>query len=203
VSCNPTGAPPTEGARASQNGFFMSDDGRTFWSTVDALVPQDTNALADVYEFVDGRPQLISSGIAATDGRGSNPGLRAALGGVTADGVNVYFSTYDTLVDQDHNGAFLKVYDARTGGGFPKPPIVTPCVAADECHGGGSTTPSPSTVTSTVDLGSNGNANPSKRGKKRKGRKRAGHRGRGHVRKKGAKHRNGGRKRVTTSGAGR
>ncbi len=47
--------------------------------------------------------------------------------GVSPNGVDVYFSTFDTLVPQDLNGAFLKFYDARTGGGFeftPKLPTV-------------------------------------------------------------------------------
>ena len=33
--------PPT--STASHNGRFMTDDGRTFFDTDDALVPQDTN----------------------------------------------------------------------------------------------------------------------------------------------------------------
>ena len=59
--------------------------------------------------------------------------------GVSPNGVDVYFSTYDTLVPQDENGAFLKFYDARTGGGFDFTPESPPCEAADECHGAGST----------------------------------------------------------------
>ncbi len=30
----------------------MSDDGRAFFSTRDAAVPDDTNGITDVYEFV-------------------------------------------------------------------------------------------------------------------------------------------------------
>ena len=48
------------------NGLFMSDDGRTFFSTKAALVPFDTNGKIDVYEYTEGRPQLISSGTAST-----------------------------------------------------------------------------------------------------------------------------------------
>ncbi len=79
----------------------MSNDGRTFFTTTDALVAKDTNDVTDVYEYVDGRPQLI------TAGTGSSP--EQTLSGVTADGVNVYFGTYDTLVSQDHNGAFFSL----------------------------------------------------------------------------------------------
>ena len=61
-SCNPDGNPPTADVHASQNGLFLTEDGRTFFSTTEALVPRDTNEGIDVYEFVDGRPQLITPG---------------------------------------------------------------------------------------------------------------------------------------------
>jgi hypothetical protein len=158
VSCNPDGEPPQHDVEGSMNGLFMSNDGRTFWSTIDPLVVQDTDGIKDVYEYVEGRPQLITAGTGAQDERGgSQAGVPAGLSGVTADGVNLYFSTYDTLVEQDHNGPFLKFYDARIGGGFPPAPAVTPCVAADECHGAGSSTPPPASIVSTGDLGSGGN----------------------------------------------
>ena len=38
VSCMPDGAPPTVDVEGSQNGLFMTDDGRAFFSTRDALV---------------------------------------------------------------------------------------------------------------------------------------------------------------------
>ncbi len=66
VSCNPSGAPPTSDVEASKDGLFMTDDGRTFFSTEDALVHADTNHGEDVYEYVDGRPQLITPGTGST-----------------------------------------------------------------------------------------------------------------------------------------
>ena len=145
VSCIPSGAPPTSDVEASQDGLFLTDDGRTFFSTEDALVPSDTNHAEDVYEYVDGRPQLI------TPGTGDTPqpepecrhltNICPASIGVSANGTDVYFSTYDTLVPQDHNGNFLKFYDARTDGGFSSPAPPPPCEAADECHGAGTTPP--------------------------------------------------------------
>ena len=38
---------------------------------------------------------------------------------------------------QDHNGSAIKIYDARTGGGFPAETTPEKCEAADECHGPG------------------------------------------------------------------
>ena len=95
---------------ASSNGLFMANDGRTFFYTNDALVPQDTNELHDVYEFVEGRPQLITTGTGASDTRTTpNQERLAGLVGVSANGVNVYFSTYETLVKQDRNRQLYEV----------------------------------------------------------------------------------------------
>lgn len=142
ASCIPDGRTPTADVQASGGGLFMSDDGRTFFSTTDALVPQDTNnGIVDVYEYVDGRPQLITSGTGLTDlyaGGIFYPPVKTGLEGVSADGIDVYFTTFDTLSPEDHNGRFVKFYDARSGGGFPTDPGLQPCVAADECHGEGS-----------------------------------------------------------------
>lgn len=68
---------------------------------------------------------------------GEVPGLV----GVSANGTDVYFSSYDTLVPEDHNGSFLKFYDARTDGGFPQENPNQPCAAAEECHGPGTESP--------------------------------------------------------------
>ncbi len=143
VSCRPNGTPPTSDVWASSNGRFMTDDGRTFFSTSDSLIPRDTDGLRDVYEYVEGRPQLISSGTSSKDSEkvlaGINYGLYVAgLVSVSANGTDVYFSTYDTLVPQDRNGGFQKFYDARTDGGFPFSVPPAPCEAADECVGSGS-----------------------------------------------------------------
>ena len=122
----------------------------------------------------DGRPQLISSGTGSRDYTGGSavvnilelPKARTGLESVSADGTDVYFSTYDSLVPQDHNGAFIKFYDARTGGGFDPVPEFAPCAAADECHGPGSPTPPARGIGTEGDLGATGNVNsPTKKGR--------------------------------------
>ncbi len=164
VSCLPDGEPPTSNVYASSNGLFMSNDGRTFFSTRDALVPRDTDGLRDVYEYTEGHAQLISSGTSIREltsgifSFGVNKELfTAGLVGVSADGANVYFSTYDTLVGQDRNGSQLKFYDARTDGGFPYLAPAAPCEAADECHGAGSAPEAPIHNGSGAELGATGN----------------------------------------------
>jgi hypothetical protein len=173
VSCIPSGAPPISDVQASQDGLFMTDDGRAFFSTEDPLVSTDTNQALDIYEYVEGRAQLISPGTGDTKQARltffatNSPGLI----GVSADGRDVYFATFDTLVRQDHNGLFLKFYDARTGGGFPAPAPPPPCSAADECHGAGSGPSAATRVTSNGAPTNGGNAKP-RATKKHRNRKR-------------------------------
>jgi hypothetical protein len=164
ASCNPNGSPPTGNAAVSQGGRFMSNDGRTFFATPDALVSRDQNgSLIDVYEYVDGRPQLISSGLGNSDFTGSEvinlflPGTHTGLEAVSRDGTDVYFTTFDTLVAGDLNGEYVKVYDARSGGGFPQDPGPAPCAAADECHGSDSSAPTAPTIATESNLGTGGN----------------------------------------------
>jgi hypothetical protein len=197
ASCIPDGSPPTitrpepPGSRsvnetadvmASESGPFMANDGRVAFATSDALVSQDTDGLVDVYEFVDSRPRLISAGTGQRDvfdGNAIYPPAYTGLESFSADGIDLYFSTYDTLAPQDHNGPLIKFYDARTNGGFPVPPPLQPCVAADECHGTGSATPDEPQIGTAANLGAGGNEQPvpsrkaKKGGRARKTRKRA------------------------------
>jgi hypothetical protein len=167
-SCLPSGEPPTADVYASQNGLFMTNDGRTFFSTTDPLVPQDTDETTDIYEFVEGRPQLISPGTGIKYESFGFIGIEAFPGlvAVSADGTDVFFATFDTLVPQDHNGGTLKIYDARTGGGFPFNQPPPGCVAADECHGAGSSAPTSAPGGTSANLGRVGNLHPGSKKKR-------------------------------------
>lgn len=168
---------------ASQSGPFMSNDGRVAFATSDALVPQDTNRLVDVYEFVDGRPQLISAGSGQRDHTTAAlafPPLYTGLEAFSANGVDLYFSTFDSLVPQDRNGPFVKFYDARTNGGFINSPPLLPCAAADECHGEGAAPPAEPQVGTLAGVGTGGNVGHRSKGsgharRHKKQRRRAGH----------------------------
>lgn len=181
ASCRPNGLKPSDNVEASQGGRFMTEDGRVFFATKDPLVPGDSNgAVTDVYEFVDGRPQLISAAISARDQAGAGiffPPVRVGLEAVSRNGIDVYFASYDTLVPEDANGPFIKFYDARANGGFPPQYHVAPCEAADECHGEDSSAPPSPIIGTQGALGQSGNvksqpkkAKP-KRKAKRKGKK--------------------------------
>jgi hypothetical protein len=158
VSCDPTGTPPQNDVRGSASGLFITNDGRTFFSTKDPLTPQDTDGLTDIYEYVNGRPYLISGGTATLDGWGGSnaeiyPPFTIGLESVSANGIDVYFSTYESLVPQDDNGAAMKFYDARTNGGFLAKEELPPCTAADECHGPTAPEPAVPQVGTGADLG--------------------------------------------------
>jgi hypothetical protein len=154
----------------------MADDGRVFFTTRDALVPEDANGnINDVYEFVNGRPQLITSGTGGRDTTGAGflfPATRTGLESVSSDGRDVFFSTFETLVDEDVNGPFVKFYTARTGGGFDFQYELAPCEAADECHGVTSAPPAAPRIGTRNDLGASGNIPaPAKKKKAKKKKK--------------------------------
>jgi hypothetical protein len=196
ASCNPSGAKPKDGAHVvtvSESGPFMSDDGRTFFATQEALVPQDTDGIRDVYEYTEGHAQLISSG---TGDRENTGGLetvsfffgntQTGLESVSRDGTDVYYSTFETLVPEDKNGSFVKIYDARTNGGFDFTPQLGSCSAADECHGAGSEPPAPPLIATGGSLGGGGNV---PQGAARKHRRHRKHHAKQHRKNHHSKHR--------------
>ncbi len=170
-SCRPDGKVPIDDVKASQDGRFITNDGRVFFSTADPLVAQDTNEGIDVYEYVDGRPQLITLGTGTAAAAGGSLNIsgfaeKPGLVGVSNDGTDVYFDTFDILTAEDHNGNFLKFYDARVNGGFAQPTPVPPCKAAEECHGAGSSAPALPTQGTAAGI-SGGNAKQKAAAKKK------------------------------------
>jgi hypothetical protein len=141
ASCNPTGV-PTSGngygignylSASSQATFmqrFISADGsRVFFETKEALVPQDTNGLQDVYEW---ERNGAGSCQAAPTGQLERGCVYLLSGGESSDsayfidadasGENVFFTSRGKLSSQvrDENVA---VYDARVNGGFDVPSL--------------------------------------------------------------------------------
>jgi hypothetical protein len=178
VSCNPAGTPPQQASQTvtvAEAGPFMSDDGRVFFGSREALVPQDTDGIRDVYEYVNGRPQLITSGTGQRENTGGLEtvsiffgNVQIGLEAVSRDGTDAYFSSFETLAPEDHNGSFLKFYDARVNGGFDFNPDLGPCAAADECHGEATQQPNQAQMGTGGKLGASGNLpNPKKHHKKK------------------------------------
>lgn len=152
VSCTTTGVPSTADATLASNGLSLTDDGRVFFSTADQLAASDTDNRKDAYEWEPqgtGNCQASSPTFGKASGAclalisaGTSP-FDSGLLGASADGTDAYFFTRDSLAPQDKNGATMKIYDARAGGGFAFVPSSVPCQASDECHGAGSTAPGP------------------------------------------------------------
>jgi hypothetical protein len=125
---------------------YLSDDGRLFFDSEDALVPQDTNGEEDVYEYEPqgigscggssetfsvksgGCVNLISSGISNEE---------SAFLDASASGEDVFFLTSAKLVTADSDTGY-HVYDAHVCGAdgvacestVVSPP---PCVTAESC----------------------------------------------------------------------
>jgi hypothetical protein len=153
ISCNPTGAKGIASAEMAPDGLSLLEDGRVFFDSNEALVPRDLDNRTDVYEWVNGKAELITTGISP---------YNSALLGASADGKDAFFFTRDQLTPQDNNGKLVKVYDARENGGFPYVPPEAGCKASDECHGPASQ-PGPTPGINTI-TGTRGNANEGKAG---------------------------------------
>jgi len=99
----------------------MSEDGgEVFFSSAERLVLQDRNDVRDVYEWADGRLDLVSAGAG---------GAPATLLGLDRGGDTVLFRTAATLLPRDRDGGDPDVYAARVGGGFPEPALPTGCTS--------------------------------------------------------------------------
>jgi NHL repeat-containing protein len=125
----------------------ISDDGRRiFFTTPDALVPQDVDgetgcptvghpddfffaySCADVYEWHDGTISLLSSGT----GRAAS-----ILLGATNTGEDVFYATPQRLLGRDADNGY-DIYDVHAGGGFPEPAAQPPGCEGEACRGEGS-----------------------------------------------------------------
>jgi len=184
VSCQAPGAPSAGDSNDDTHGsppiglndfgplsnhdpiITMSNDGRVFFETPDALVPEDVNGEAgcpllsnptfvrscqDVYEWNEGRVSLLSSGI------GGDPSYLIGSG---ASGGDVFFFTRQRLVGWDTDDG-TDIYDARVGGGFPEPPPRPPVcdLNAGACEGPGASAPTTALAGSAVFQGP-GNPTP-------------------------------------------
>jgi hypothetical protein len=146
ASCGATGAYLKSDTSLSRYGSNLADDGRVFFTSDEPLALRDSGSTADVYEWTQGDPQLISTGRSAAD---------SSLVTVSSDGVNAFFFTRDDLVPEDHNGNAVRIYDAREGGGFEQVPQSVPCQASDECHGPGTVAPIAASIPTFSGTGGN------------------------------------------------
>lgn len=144
VSCDPTGERPSGPASllsVESPGFFLrnpmslysvvpslSKNGdRVVFQTIDALVPEDTNGVQDVYEWEKAGVGSCArpSGCLAllSTGTSSQPSY---LFGASASGDDAFILTSDQLTRSDGN-ATASIYDAKVDGGFAEPAPAPPC----------------------------------------------------------------------------
>jgi hypothetical protein len=138
ASCNPSGEPPDAGGAVvppeeAASPHVLSDSGRLFFQTHEALVPRDTNGKMDVYEYEQGQLHLISSGTAR---------YRSLLIDASESGDDVFFLSRQSLVPQDSSTEALVIYDARVDGGFPALASPPACTTVDACRAPVSAQPS-------------------------------------------------------------
>jgi hypothetical protein len=135
ASCNPTGARPLG---LSSLGF-LSEDGRVFFNSNDALVAHDSNGLQDVYEWepngIAGCHDNGSPGCVYLISGGTGDGESSFLG-ASADGDDVFFMARDRLLAQDFDNSF-DVYDAHVCTAVEPCPAslvsVPACTSSDAC----------------------------------------------------------------------
>jgi hypothetical protein len=114
--------------------FFSGNSPYVFFNTSEALVPRDTNGVADAYEYNSntGEVSLLSSGM-GEDG--------TWFVDASADGRDVFLATRQKLSPWDPD-KLVDLYDARAGGGLPGPPAAKPPCVGDACQGIPSAAPS-------------------------------------------------------------
>jgi len=105
---------------------FLSQNGRVFFSSGDALVPQDTNGVLDTYEYdpATGRVSLLSTGT------GKDP---STFADASASGDDVFIVTRQRLVASDRDD-LVDLYDVRDGSSLPPDVVEQP---RPECEGDG------------------------------------------------------------------
>jgi hypothetical protein len=160
VSCDPGQAPAgadallvdlksSSGTNSRTRIANLTDDGSAvFFLSTDRLLPEDANAVQDVYEWqaegaadcsrIGGCLGLISSG----QGEGAS-----TLYGMSAEGHDVFFRTREKLVGADVAGS-SSIYDARIAGGIPDPVPPAAC-QGDACQGNGAALPALPVAAST------------------------------------------------------
>jgi hypothetical protein len=166
ASCDPTGAPPNvveiesgltrlpvTAASTTYVHRWISDDGnRVFFNSEQRLVPQDTNSVQDVYEWeregTSGCPVATSrsGGCVFLLSGGETRGY-SFLVDADATGNNVFLEHQGPLGGAEVPVGRNALYDARVGGGFPRP-------AGAACVGGGCQAGSPGPASAGGSTGS-------------------------------------------------
>ncbi len=171
ASCNPSGA-RSEGRLLTQKGaetrraaaripafesqlygqrVISADGQRLYFNSFEALSSRDQNGEEDVYQWqAPGSGSCIAAAPTFSEASGGCVDLISTgqspqgseLVDISADGRDVFFKTYESLVNQDPNR--FDIYDARIGGGFPGLPAPPVICQGEACQQPPSTAPAAS-----------------------------------------------------------
>jgi hypothetical protein len=128
------------------------DDHVAFFASASKLVSADTDTAYDVYEWHDGKLNLLTPGTSED----------ALYKGNDRSGRNVFFASREPLTWQDTDDVG-DIYTARVGGGIAEPLTPPACdVLADGCQGAPVTSPVPRGASSAVLSGAGNVVEPKK-----------------------------------------
>ncbi len=145
ASCTPTNAPATGDASLASHGLSLTDDGRVFFDSTDALVLRDGNERKDVYEWEvqgagncnpDNHELLLTGTACRLISSGTSP-FDSGLLSVSADGIDAYFFTHDTSPMRTRTGPSRSSTTRAKTAASSTSPLRPLCAASDECHGPG------------------------------------------------------------------
>jgi hypothetical protein len=129
---------------------YLSDSGRLFFDSPDALVARDTNGLEDVYEYEPaGVGDCVVGGVRFSERSGGCVGLvssgtsssESAFYDASENGNDVFFTTTGKLVGEDYDKGY-DVYDAHVC--TTSVPCVTASAVSPPCSSGDSCKAAPS-----------------------------------------------------------
>ncbi len=113
---------------------YLSDSGRVFFNSLDALVPWDINGQWDVYEYEPGGVGSCgqAQGCVGLISAGTSPDA-SIFRDASVTGDDVFFTTSDPLVAQDGDQS-LDLYDAKADGGLaPQNALPTAGCGGEAC----------------------------------------------------------------------
>jgi hypothetical protein len=123
----------TIGSPGAENWHAVSADGQTVaFVTKEPLLRRDVNDGVDVYEWHSGRLGLITDGLAQYPENGLN--IAPKVYGMDAAGDDIFFTVVAPAFTGYEQDGLVNLYDARVGGGFPRPRPPVRC-AGELCQG--------------------------------------------------------------------
>lgn len=121
-----------EGIELSNGIYPLSEDGDTaIFKTAASLDPADTDAVADLYAWVDGSVSLISDSIASTPECTPDCETEPSFSAMTPDGSRLFFTTTERLTDEDVDGV-ADIYVYEPGATAPRLRLASGADSGDE-----------------------------------------------------------------------